>query len=210
MAKQEYWESRFNAEGKIWGESPSQSAQDALRLFTAHHVQSILVPGSGYGRNTRLFSAAGLDITGVEISETAFEMARQFDPRSIFYHGTVLDMSFDNKKYDAVYCFNVLHLFLKRERELFLVQCHGKLKPRGVAYFTVFSDQEDTFGQGKETEPNTFESKPGRPAHYFSEEDLRQHFRNWKLLETGIVRDPENHGGHPHVHILRYIFVSGN
>ena len=138
MDKKEYWESRFKAEGKIWGESPSQSAHAAVKLFLANNVKTVLVPGSGYGRNTKLFSAAGMDVTGIEISETAYEMAIQFDPRSKFYKGTVLDMSFDNLKYDAIYCYNVLHLFRQTERELFLQQCKGKLKDGGLIFFPLF------------------------------------------------------------------------
>jgi SAM-dependent methyltransferase len=210
MDKQEYWESRYNEEGKIWGESPSQSAHTALKLFLANNVKTVLVPGSGYGRNTKLFSASSLDVIGIEISETAYEMASQFDPRSKFYKGSVLDMSFDNNRYDAIYCFNVLHLFRQLARELFLSQCIGKLKERGLAYFVVFSNEESTFGQGTETEPNTFESKPGRPVHYFTEADLRQHFHNFKIIDIGSIQDPENHGGHAHIHILRYIFARLN
>jgi SAM-dependent methyltransferase len=134
-------------------------------------------------------------------------MASQFDPRSKFYNGTVLDMSFDNRKYDAIYCFNVLHLFRQPERELFLQQCVRKLKDKGLAYFTVFSNEEESFGQGNETESSTFESKPGRPVHYFTEEDLRQHFHQFEIIKIGTIKDPENHGGHAHIHILRYIFV---
>jgi SAM-dependent methyltransferase len=208
--KKEYWENRFAEEGKIWGESPSKSAHDALPLFLANHVKTVLVPGSGYGRNAKLFSALGLDVTGVEISETAFKMARQFDPRSQFYNGSVLDMSFDNRRYDAIYCYNVLHLFRQNERELFLQQCKGKLKNGGLAYFVVFSDTEASFGQGQKTEPNTFESKPGRPVHYFTEQDLRQHFRDFEVLDTGIIEEPEDHGGYAHIHILRYIFARVN
>ena len=116
-------------------------------------------------------------------------------------------MSFDNRRYDAIYCFNVLHLFRQPERELFLNQCIGKLKERGSMYFTVFSNEESTFRQGQETEPNTFESKPGRPVHYFTEADLRQCFCNFEIIDIGTIQDPENHGGDAHVHILRYIFA---
>jgi len=207
MDKKEYWESRFKAEGKIWGESPSQSAHAAVKLFLANNVKTVLVPGSGYGRNTKLFSASGMDVTGIEISETAYEMAIQFDPRSKFYKGTVLDMSCDNLKYDAIYCYNVLHLFRQTERELFLQQCKGKLKDGGLIFFTVFSNEESTFGQGTETELNTFESKPGRPVHYFTEGDLKQHFHNFDIINIGTIQDPENHGGDAHIHILRYIFA---
>jgi SAM-dependent methyltransferase len=207
MDSTEYWESRFNEEGKIWGEFPSQSAHYALKLFLENHVKTILVPGSGYGRNTKLFSSSGFDVTGIEISKTAFDMAWQFDQQSKFYCGTVLDMSFDNRQYDAIYCFNVLHLFRQDDRKLFLQQCIAKLKEQGLAFFTVFSDTESTFGQGAETEPNTFESKPNRPVHYFTEDDLRHHFHDFEIIETGTIIEPEDHGGKPHTHVVRYIFT---
>jgi len=207
MYKQEYWERRYLGEGKIWGESPSKSAHAALQLFRTHRVTTVLVPGSGYGRNTRLFSATGLEVTGIEISETAFKMAGRFDSRTKFYKGSVLDMSLDNRRYDAIYCFNVLHLFCQPERELFLNQCLDRMNKKGLAYFTVFSDRESSFGQGQETEPDTFESKPGRPVHYFTEPDLRQQFYRFEIIDTGFIEDPEDHGGQAHVHILRYIFA---
>jgi len=52
----EYWDKRFRSEGKIWGDQPSQSALIALKYFETRNIKSILVPGSGYGRNTKLFS----------------------------------------------------------------------------------------------------------------------------------------------------------
>jgi len=207
MDKKVYWESRFNAEGKIWGESPSKSAYHALKLFFAHGVRTVLVPGSGYGRNTKLFSMSGLDVVGIEISESAYKMAGQFDSRSKFINGTIFDMSFDKCRYDAIYCFNVLHLFRQQERELFLQECTGKLKVRGLAFFTVFSDAESSFGQGKEIELNTFESKSNRPVHYFTEDDLKKHFHRFEIIEIGTIQDPEDHGGQAHTHILRYIFT---
>jgi hypothetical protein len=77
----------------------------------------------------------------------------------------------------------------------------------GLAYFTVFSNKESTFGQGNETEPNTFESRPNRPVHYFTGDDLDRHFQDFKIIKIGTITDPEDHGGQAHVHILRYIFV---
>ena len=207
MDNKEYWENRFKEEGKIWGESPSKSAFTALQSFRKYDVRTVLVPGSGYGRNTKLFSLSGFNVTGVEISDTAYGLSKQFDPQSKFYHGTALNMSFDNCEYDAIYCFNVLHLFNQSDRRLFLQQCISKLKDNGLAFFTVFSNEESTFGQGKETEPNTFESKANRPVHYFTEDDLRKHFHDFEIIDTGIIYDPEDHGGEPHIHVLRYVFA---
>jgi SAM-dependent methyltransferase len=207
----DYWDSRYQAEGKIWGDSPSHTAVYALGLFRKAKVKSILVPGSGYGRNTRLFSASGFAVTGVEKSPAAYAMALKFDPLSRFYNASSLDMSFLPDKYEAIYCFNVLHVFNKEDRERFIRQCLGKIKPPNLMFFTVFSEEDDSFGKGKETEKNTFESRPGRAAHYFTASDLKAHFKGMETLETGILEDPENHGAEgPHVHRLRYIYLKDN
>jgi cyclopropane fatty-acyl-phospholipid synthase-like methyltransferase len=116
-------------------------------------------------------------------------------------------MSFEHNKYDAIYCFNVLHLFRENERKTFLNSCEEKINDDGLMFFTVFSEREENFGKGMEVEKNTFESRPGRPAHYFTEDDFRLHFAEYFINEIGIVKDHEDHGGKPHVHILRYICV---
>jgi SAM-dependent methyltransferase len=204
----EYWETRFQAEGKIWGESPSRTASYALGLFRKAGVKTLLVPGSGYGRNTKLFSSSGFKVSGVEISATAFKLAQDFDRLSQFFYASALDLSFLKDKLDAIYCFNVLHLFKEKDRKLFIKECVDRLKTRGLMFFTVFSEKEDSFGKGAQTEPNTFESKPGRPVHYFTENDLKAHLNGFNILETGILEDPENHGAEgPHTHRLRYIYV---
>jgi SAM-dependent methyltransferase len=205
FSDKEFWDRRFNEEGKVWGELPSKSAYQALKLFRKHGVNSILVPGSGYGRNTRLFSSSGFDVTGIEISTAACNLAKQFDPASKVYEGSVLDMSFIPGTFEAIYCFNTLHLFCENDRRLFIQECFNKLGGTGLAFFTVFSEEEPSYGEGREVESNTYESRPNRPTHYFTEDDLREHFRDFEVIDTGIVREPEDHGGQPHTHILRYI-----
>jgi 2-polyprenyl-3-methyl-5-hydroxy-6-metoxy-1,4-benzoquinol methylase len=206
----EYWEKRYRSEGRIWGELPSRTAEYALELFRKDKVKKVLVPGSGYGRNTRLFSGSGFEVTGIEISATACTMAREFDTLSRFYNASTLDMAFLSEKYDAIYCFNVLHLFREEERKLFIRQCIARVKNNGLMFFTVFSEKEESCGKGREVEKNTFESKPGRPVHYFTDEDLREHFKSMEILETGLAEDSEDHGAGPHTHILRYICVRIN
>ncbi len=182
-----YWEKRFTKEGKIWGESPSRTAIYALELFRKRSVKRILVPGAGYGRNTKLFSVAGFAAIGAEISEIACNLAKGYDPLTKFHNGSCLDMDFSNETFDAIYCYNVLHLFRENERRLFLKRCWGKSRENSLFFFTVFSEKEGSFGKGREVERNTFESKPGRPVHYFTEQDLLEHFADLSITESGIM-----------------------
>jgi SAM-dependent methyltransferase len=204
----EYWDKRFQAEGKIWGDAPSRTAVHALEFFRQAGVKKILVTGSGYGRNTRLFSESGVEVTGIEISPSAYKMAQVLDPQSSFYNASVLDMSFLADIFDAVYCHSVLHLFREQDRKTFIRQCADRLAADGLMFFSVMSEKDPGYGKGAETENNTFESKPGRPVHYFSETDLKAHFKGMTVLETGIMEEQEDHGEEgPHVHPWRYIYV---
>ena len=201
-----YWTNRFRNENKIWGDTPSNTAYHALELFQTLKTNNILVPGAGYGRHTKLFSSSGYDVTGIEISMEACSIAKKNDPDTKILNGSVLDIGFENETFDAIYCFNVLHLFREKEREKFINKCYQELKINGICFFVVFSEEEESYGKGEEIEKNSFESKPGRPVHYFSKYDLQQHFKKFEVIEEGIVDDPEEHGdiGH-HIHRLRFI-----
>ncbi len=201
-----FWETRYAAEGAIWGHEPSQTVERAHALYQQHRVQSLLFPGSGYGRNTRFFAEHGYDVTGIEVSETALALAQARDSGSRYVHASVLDDVLNDETFDGIYCFNVLHLFLAADRRDLISRCRRWLRPGGLAFFVVFSEEEETYGKGAAVEQNTFETRPGRPAHYFTNADLRAHFSDFSILETSLVEDPEDHSPEgPHVHRLRYI-----
>jgi len=203
-----YWDGRFGSEGRIWGFDPSTTAIRALSVFQPKSAITVLLPGSGYGRNSKLFSDAGLEVTGIEISSEAINLARAYDSRSTFLCASFLDITLAEESYDAIYCFNVLHLFRQQERSLFVQKCRHVLKKGGVAFFAVFSDKETSFGKGQQVEENTFESKPGRPVHYYTEQDLQNQFKLFSILDSGIAEDSEDHGKEgPHTHVVRYIVV---
>lgn len=207
----EYWNERFSRGGRIWGQNPSKSALYALELFQKCNIKKILIPGAGYGRNSKLFSANNFEVVGIEISEIAYNVAKDFDPKTKFILGSVLNLPFDDEIYDAIYCYNVLHLFLEKERLDFLNKCSNQIKNGGFLFFTVFSEREESYGTGLKIEEDTFESKPGRPTHYFSHIDLLEHFKIYKIIETDLLEEPEDHGAlGPHIHILRYIFAQKN
>ena len=203
-----FWEERFREEGKIWGDIPSRTAEYAIGLFRKAGVRNVLVPGSGYGRNAEAFARAGFGVTGIEISGTAISLARHGCSTVRYHHGSVLEMPFDDSMYDGIYCFNVLHLLRKNDRVLFLKRCLEQLKVGGVMFFVVFSDKEPSFGTGRMVEENTFESKPGREVHYYSEEDLVSEFCGMEILGTGMMEDPEEHGDEgKHTHVLRFMYA---
>ncbi len=201
-----YWNNRFSKEGRIWGDSPSRTTLLARELFRRNGVKKILIPGAGYGRHVDFFTVEGFVVHGIEISDVAIGLAAQPEGKVVLYRGSVLDMPFSDDIYDAVYCFNLLHFFRAADRGTLIGKCADQLRPGGVLFFIVFSEKEPTYGKGERVEEGTFESKPGRPTHFFTEADLKSHFEAFDILETGITEDQECHGDEgPHIHLLRTI-----
>lgn len=202
----EYWSQRFTQEGMIWGSEPSPTALLARDTFRQYQLKSLLVPGAGYGRNTKVFSEE-FQTYGIELSQTALEMAVEWDPMSYFIAGSALDCRLD-RQVDAVYCYDVLHLFLEEDRRRLIANCLEQLRPGGLLYFTSFSDEDLNYGCGRMIEPDTYEYKEGKYAHFFSEIGLREHFAETEVLETGTLletlRSPQ---GDTHKYILRYILA---
>jgi SAM-dependent methyltransferase len=201
-----YWDGRFSQEGKIWGMNPSVTAGYACTFFQKFGMRTVLVPGAGYGRNAVVFAREGFQVTGVEISAEALKHAEGDGIKYI--RGSFLDVPLAPGCVDAIYSYNVLHLFLAADRKRFVARCAEVLRPGGLAFIVVFSELESSNGKGRQVEPGTFESKPGRPVHYFSERDLIDHFAGFEVLETGITEDPEEHGEEgKHVHLVRYVMA---
>lgn len=204
----DYWNTQFAKHNYIWGETPSQSAAIALSLFRNHKVNKILIPGSGYGRNSKLFSTSGFDVTGIEIAEEACRLAQEYDPATKLYNGSFLDDNLVQGQYQGIYCFNVLQLFLKTDRIRFIQKSAELLSPKGLMFFTGISDQDPSFGEGEEVEENTFAVKPDKILHYFTLDDLQEHFAGFEILGEGSLKDQVNHTQYgSKSYQIRYIFV---
>ncbi|MBA9087893.1 SAM-dependent methyltransferase [Fontibacillus solani] len=204
-----YWNDRFSNEGMIWGEAPSKTAYHALELFqnSKHTIRTVLVPGSGYGRNTKALSSF-FRVDGIELSTDAISMAIKWDPKSQFIQGSVLEQLAGDKKYDAIYCYDVLHLFLQEDRQRLIHNCIQQLNEEGLMYFTCFSDEDRNNGVGGKLEEGTFEYVEGKYAHFFTEEDLIEHFEGLQVIETGTTCETLTYNDNrSKEYILRYIVV---
>lgn len=206
---QDYWDSRFLREGYIWSKRPSESAIYANRLFNKYDITDLLILGIGYGRNSLPFLESGHNISGIEISKVAIELLKksELSNKIRIFNGSLIDMPFEDIKYDAIFSFNVLHLFNGNDRQTIMDKCKSQLNPNGLIFFTVMSELEPGYDDGIKIEENTFEKK-GKPVHFFTDEDLKQHFRKFEIIESDLIDEPEQHGnGEKHTHKCRYIFA---
>lgn len=186
----EFWESSFIENQTMWGFEPTDSAIVTKDFFLNKGVKDILVPGMGYGRNAKVFMDNGIDVTGIEISKTAIDLARQNGLELNIFHGSVADMPFDNKLYDGIFCHALIHLLNKNDREKFIKDCYNQLKPNGYMIFTTISKEAPMFGKGKQLDKDYFEIMEGVKMFFYDSASVKQEFGEYGLLEISEIVEP--------------------
>lgn len=188
----EFWETNFKDKQEMWGWEPAGSVRKTLALFKKHEIKDILIPGFGYGRNAKYFIDNGINVTGIEISETAIDIAKKHFDKSIkIYHGSVSSMPFDNKKYDGVFCYSLIHLLNEKERVKLIQDCYNQLKPNGYMIFVTISKSDFRFGQGVEISKNTFEPWKGLILFFYDSDSIKVDFEKYGLVEAEEINEPE-------------------
>lgn len=186
----EFWEESFVSKREMWGLEPATSAVLAKDFFKEKFLKNILVPGVGYGRNAQVFKDNGMDVVGIEISKTAIELARKHygDIIPIFY-GSVADMPFDDKKYDGIFCYALIHLLDKEERKKLILDCYNQLTDGGYMIFTTITKEAQTYGQGMEIGKDRFEMFGGVKMFFYDLETIQEEFGNAGLLNVAEVTE---------------------
>lgn len=186
----EIWETTFAAKQEIWGQAPSPLAIMAKDLFIKESVSNILIPGYGYGRNAQLFTENGMQVTGIEISGTAIEIARKnLGNDIVVYHGAVTDMPFDDVQYDGIFCHALIHLLDEQEREKLISDCYKQLSDGGWMVFTAISKQAHTYGTGKPIGKDRFEIHDGIYMYFYDKASITEAFAAFGLTDITEAED---------------------
>ncbi len=198
----EFWESSFIEKQTMWGFEPSKSAILTKDFFLEKNLKNILIPGIGYGRNAKVFIDNGIDVEGIEISKTAIDLGRQNGQEIKIYHGSVTDMPFDNKLYDGIFCYALIHLLSYSERKKFIQDCYNQLKPNGYMIFITISKKAPMFKKGKQIGKDRFEIMEGVKMFFYDEDSIKEEFKEYGLEEFSEI-DELN----PHMNKLEFIMI---
>lgn len=188
--KLEFWEAAFSEKQEMWGFEPSNSAILTKDFFVEKGIKNVLIPGMGYGRNARIFRDNGMTVTGIEISQAAIDMAQKhYGTDMLIYHGSVTDMPFDDKKYDGIFCYSLIHLLDGNERMKLIRDCYDQLAPNGYMVFTVISKTAPTYGQGTLISKDRYEMFGGVNMFFYDQASIHAEFDQAGLLEITEVTE---------------------
>jgi len=187
----EFWESAFVDKQAMWGFTPTLSAITTKDFFLAQGVKNVLIPGFGYGRNAEVFRQNGMDVTGIEISKTAIELAHnRYGTDLKIFHGSVTDMPFDETKYDGVFCFALIHLLDMPERIKLIRDCYSQLNSGGYMVFVTISKEDFRFGVGTQVDTDRFERIPGVTIFFYDTYSVNREFGAYGLVGVTQVDEP--------------------
>jgi SAM-dependent methyltransferase len=186
----EFWETAFVDKQEMWGINPAKSAELTKTFFVEKSLKNILIPGIGYGRNAQPFLENGIDVTGIEISKTAIDLAKKhFGNEITIFHGSVTEMPFDNKKYDGVFCYALVHLLDNKERKKLIQNCYNQLTENGFMVFTAITKEAQNFGKGNLIEKDRYEFHEGAKIFYYDQESVKTEFNDFGLFEIHEVNE---------------------
>ncbi|MCW8935576.1 MAG: methyltransferase domain-containing protein [Gammaproteobacteria bacterium] len=186
----EFWEETFKDNQELWGFEPSRSTVLTNDFFVEHNVKNVLIPGIGYGRNAQIFRDNGMTVSGIEISQTAIDLAhKHFGDDLTIHHGSVTEMPFDKSFYDGIYCYALIHLLDKNERKKLIRDCYNQLSDNGYMVFATVTKKAQIYAQGSCIGTDRFELFGGLKMFFYDMQTIQQEFGKAGLFEILEVND---------------------
>ncbi|MFA6036264.1 MAG: class I SAM-dependent methyltransferase [Candidatus Micrarchaeia archaeon] len=197
MATTEYWNSRYQAQGRIYGQAPSELAKWAVHTGVLAPGQRLLETGCGTGRNSIYFAKRGLDVTGLDFSPVALELAKS-DASAAGVSVSWLSGDMTNLRgllrpgtFNAAFSNFCLHLFSCEERTSAVQEIHRLLAGKGVLVASLLSTSDADYGRGTAIAYNTFELEQGKPHHFFTKEEVENLFMAFDIGHLEEAREME-------------------
>lgn len=186
----EFWETNFIEKQEMWGLEPAKPTLLVKDFFVQNGVKNILMPGIGYCRNAQVFKENGMEVTGIEISKTAINLAKKHFGQDIrIYHGSVNDMPYDQKTYDGIFCSALIHLLNQEERVKLIQNCYNQLNKNGFMVFTAITKNAPNYGKGKLISRDRYEFHAGAQIYFYDQESVQKEFGQFGLFESIEVED---------------------
>jgi SAM-dependent methyltransferase len=189
----EFWEDAFQEKKMMWGEQPIALAVETAVLFKQLGFRKILIPGFGYGRNARPFHEQGLEVSGIEISDTAIQLAHELlGPEIRVFHGSVGDMPFDGTIYDGIFCHALIHLLDSDQRRKLIADCSRQLREGGLMIFTAITKGASTYGVGEKLSTDRYRTKDGVNLYFYDQDSIQAEFGGFGLIEAVEIDEAGN------------------
>lgn len=205
-----HWDKKFRS--RSWGRYPPE---DLVRFMGRNykHLNSsdikVLEVGCGPGANLWFLHREGFDVSGIDGSETAIEIASQrlkdenseLNPK--FPDLRAADFSelpWEDNQFDVVIDIFAIYANTTDVIVKVLNEVHRVLKPQGRFYSKLWGRGCTGYGQGTKIEEGTYDNIPKGPcydmgvSHFFDETEIKDIFQNFQIDAIDTLHRTEQNG----------------
>lgn len=192
------WNEIFKEHGAFFGQ-PHDDMPGIVQFLKSNRAQTVLDLGCGSGRHVVYLAQEGFSVYGIDSSPegiriTSDALNREGLAADLRIQSMMEPLPFEDSFFDAVIAVQVIHHAGIADIGRIVDEIQRVLKRQGFLFVTVprLKNQGETY---LEIEPNTFVPQDGPekglPHHYFTPEELREVFNNFRI--TDIHLDAAEH-----------------
>jgi cyclopropane fatty-acyl-phospholipid synthase-like methyltransferase len=156
----------------------------------------VLDIGSGEGHYAVYLAQQGFDVIGIDSSVEAINLANKNKPSNLKLQFILMDykeLKKLNKKFDFILEWRFLHLLINdKERKDYVKLIHEVLEDNGIYLSVSFNINSKAFGTGKLRTPSDTKT----PLYFASEEEIKELFSNFKVMNEKLIDLPERNNNH--------------
>lgn len=191
----------YNLTAEIYAEKTKDldmAHEREIFLQTMKPRGQILDIGCGWGKDARIFTNLGYEVTGIDISEELLKIARKTSPQSTFYQGNFESLPFEENIFEGLWASaSLLHAETKSVVPKILREWNRVFKENGSAYIVV--------KQGEGEEDLVDQRYNGAVKHYcyFQEGEIEKLIKDagFKDVKTELPGKTGEYYTHPWINV---------
>lgn len=187
------WDSLYKDKG-ILQKEPTKDVIEAVNLFKHEGLRRILDLGCGTGRHATYLLKKGFEVYGCDSSEKALEIAGSLLKKVQFKKCDMISLPYDDKFFDGILCYNVIQHGKIADIKKTVSEIRRVLRKGGFLFLVVISTKHPMYFSGEEIEPNTRINTTAldgyMPHHFFTEREMREFFKDFKIVKLQHIKRP--------------------
>lgn len=196
-------EQLYSRDEYYWGKESNELAKQTLEVLSSENTLNELTVidiGAGEGRDAVFFAERGLEVYATDISSSGLTKANRLaNERGIHIHTFEADVNSLELPHpvDVVYSIGAVQYIEPANRQQQFEHFRRNTNQGGLHAIFAFVDHPDI-----RTPPDWTENE-----FFYEPDELKQYYRNWKLLVTEDIIFEDDSGDIPHKHAAEMLIA---